>query len=85
MGATIDLEIHPMDVKTVFLNGDLDEDIYMVHSEGFEQQGKENHICKLKKSLYGLKHLLGGGIKRLIRFWFKTGLHEALLITACTS
>ena len=55
IGAAMDLEIHQMDVKTAFLNDDLDEDIYMVQPEGFVQQGKENHVCKLKKSLYGLK------------------------------
>ena len=39
--ATVELEIHQMDVKTVFLNVDFEEDIYMVQSEGFVQQGKK--------------------------------------------
>ena len=39
--AGMDLEIHQMDVKTVFLNVDFEEDIYMVQSEGFVQQGKK--------------------------------------------
>lgn len=44
-----------MDVKTAFLNGDLDEEIYMSQPEGFVITGQENKVCKLKKSLYGLK------------------------------
>ncbi|KAL0546106.1 hypothetical protein IC582_016011 [Cucumis melo] len=44
-----------MDVKTAFLNGDLEEEIYMTQPEGFKISGQENKMCKLKKSLYGLK------------------------------
>jgi len=44
-----------MDVKTTFLHGDLKEDIYMKKPEGFVVKGKKELVCKLKKSLYGLK------------------------------
>ena len=44
-----------MDVKTTFLHGDLNEDIYMQQPEGFVQKGKQKLVYKLKKSLYGLK------------------------------
>jgi hypothetical protein len=47
--------IHQMDVVTAFLNGRLDEDIYMRQPEGYVQSGKEHLVCKLEKSLYGLK------------------------------
>ncbi|PKI57121.1 hypothetical protein CRG98_022485 [Punica granatum] len=51
------LEVHQMDVKTAFLNGDLDEEIYMEQPEGFVAPGKERKVCKLVKSLYGLKQV----------------------------
>ena len=49
------LVIHQMDVKTAFLNGDLEEEIYMEHPKGCVVPGKEKKMCKLVKSLYGLK------------------------------
>ena len=49
------LKEHQMDVKTTFLNGDLDEEIYMEQPEGFSARGQEKKVCKLVKSLYGLK------------------------------
>ncbi|GJV21197.1 retrovirus-related pol polyprotein from transposon TNT 1-94 [Tanacetum coccineum] len=55
--ASEDLHLEQLDVKTAFLHGDLDEDIYLIQLEGFQSVGKEeNLLCKLKKSLYGLKH-----------------------------
>ena len=45
------LFIHQMDVKTAFLNGDLDEEIYILQLEGCITLGQENKVCKLNKSL----------------------------------
>ena len=50
-----DWEVHQMDVKTAFLQGDLDEEIYMKQPDGYVDKEKPNHVCKLKKSIYGLK------------------------------
>ncbi len=54
LAAIEDMEIHQMDVKTTFLNGDLEEEVYMEQPEGFTHEG-EHFVCKLHKSLYGLK------------------------------
>ena len=55
IAALMDYEVHQMDVKTAFLNGDIDVDIYMRQPEGYVVSGKEHLVCKLNKSLYGLK------------------------------
>ena len=50
-----DYEIWQMDVKTAFLNGNIKEEIYMKQPEGFTSSGNEQMICKLQRSIYGLK------------------------------
>ncbi|BBG99367.1 hypothetical protein Prudu_009033 [Prunus dulcis] len=53
--AHFDLHLHQMDVKTTFVNGDLIEEIYMKQPGGFASKGEENLVCRLQKSIYGLK------------------------------
>jgi ATP-binding cassette subfamily B (MDR/TAP) protein 1 len=50
-----DFELLKLDVKTAFLHGDLDEEIYMEQPQGFTSLGCEHLVCRLRKSLYGLK------------------------------
>ncbi|GJR67491.1 retrovirus-related pol polyprotein from transposon TNT 1-94 [Tanacetum coccineum] len=53
--ATKNMIIYQMDVKTAFLNGDLQEEVFVSQPEGFEDQDNPTHVYRLKKALYGLK------------------------------
>ena len=55
LAASMNLEIEQLDAKTVFIHGDLEEEIYMEQPEGFTIKGKKHLVCQLKKSLYSLK------------------------------
>ena len=50
-----DLKLEQLDVKTIFLHGELEEEMYMEQPEGFIAPEKGNFVCHLKKSLYSLK------------------------------
>ncbi|KAL0445461.1 UNVERIFIED_CONTAM: hypothetical protein Slati_2268800 [Sesamum latifolium] len=53
--AWYDYKIWQMDVKMAFLNGFVEEEIYMDHPEGFTTVGEEQKVCRLQRSIYGLK------------------------------
>ena len=61
-------------MKTAFLHGDLEEDIYMIQPERFIAQEQENLVCKLKKSLYGLKQAPRRWYKKFDSFMHRIGL-----------
>ena len=44
-----------MDIKAAFLNGVIEEEVYIEQPKGFDVENRETHVCRLKKSLYGLK------------------------------
>ena len=56
-----------MDVKITFLNGNIDETIYMVQLENFESNDSKQLVCKLKRSIYGLSRRPDNGTESLIR------------------
>jgi hypothetical protein len=60
LAASYGLLVHQMDVKTAFLNEQLEEEIYMDQLDGFVSKGQEGMVCKLLKSLYGHKYLSSG-------------------------
>ncbi|KAL5767309.1 hypothetical protein ACOSQ2_014092 [Xanthoceras sorbifolium] len=71
--AAENLHLEQLDVKTAFLHGDLEEEIYMRQSEGFKEAGKENLVCRLKKSLYGLKQAPRQWYKKFDSFMSSSG------------
>ena len=70
--------VHQMDVHTAFLNGKLEEDIYMCQPEGFEVKGKEDLVCHLHRSLYGLKQSPRCWNKELSCHLVKTGFQQSI-------
>lgn len=55
LAAQHQLKLHQMDLSTAFLNGELEEEVFMRQPEGFIQKGQEHLVCKLKRSIYGLR------------------------------
>ena len=70
--------VHQMDVHTAFLNGKLDEDIFMSQPEGFEVEGKEDMVCHLHRLLYGLKQSPRCWNKELSCHLFKSGFQQSI-------
>ena len=66
-------KLHQMDVKTVFLNGIIEEEVYIEQPKGFVVHGKESHVCKLKKALYGLKQAPRAWYGRIDEFLVSLG------------
>ena len=79
LAAKYGLVVHQMDMKTAFLNGQLDEDIYMAQPDGFTNMANPDYVCKLQRSLYGLK--------QSPRMWNKTidDFMLRLKLTKCES
>ena len=71
------LHVHQMDVVTAFLNGQLEEEIYMEQPEGYIKPGQEHLVCKLKKSIYGLKQSPRCWSKAFTEFMMEIGFKQS--------
>ena len=70
-------KIHQMDVKNAFLNGVVEEEVYVEQPLGFETHNRESHVCRLKKSLYGLKQAPRTWYGRIDRFLSSLGFTKS--------
>ena len=70
-------KIHQMDVKTTFLNGIIQEEVYVEQPQGFEIHGRESHVCRLKKALYGLKQAPRAWYSRLDSYLQQMGFQKS--------
>ena len=66
-----------MEVKTTFLNGEIEEEVYVEQPDGFLVHGKESHVCRLKKALYGLKQAPRAWYGRIDGFLMKMGFTKS--------
>lgn len=81
--AAENLHLEQLDVKTAFLHGDLEEEIYMTQPEGFEVPGTKNLVCKLHKSLYGLKQAPRQWYKKFNEFMSNSGFNRCDMDHCC--
>jgi hypothetical protein len=78
LASIFDWKLHQMDVKTAFLNGEVEQEVYIEKPEGFVIHGKESHVCKLKKALYGLKQALRAWYGRIDSFLQSLGFSKSI-------
>jgi hypothetical protein len=69
--------VHHMDVKIVFLNGFIEEEVYIEKPHGFEVSERESHVCLLRKELYGLKQAPKAWYSCIDSFVFKMGFEKS--------
>jgi hypothetical protein len=71
------IKVYQMDIKSDFMNGELEEEVYIEQTEGFQLLEKVDYVCKLKKTLYGLKQTPRAWYSRLNKYlqhaWFRKG------------
>jgi len=72
----MEFTLYQMDVKSVFLNGYLKEEVYVMQPPGFENNELPNHVFKLDKALYGLKQAPIAWYERLSNFLLENGFRR---------
>lgn len=66
-----------MDMKSAFINGDLQEEVYLEQPPGYKVQGKEHLVCHLKKDLYGLKQVPCAWYSKINNYFLRHGFHRS--------
>jgi hypothetical protein len=77
LAAKMEWKLHWMDIKTTFLNGVIEEKVYIEQPQGFEVEDRKTHVCKLKKVLYGLKQAPRAWYRRIDSFLTSLGFTKS--------
>lgn len=77
LAAQLELQVFQLDVKSAFLNGELEEEVYVQQPEGFGVKGKEDKVYRLKKALYGLKQAPRTWNSKIDGYFLKNGFHRS--------
>ena len=77
LAASLKLPIYQFDVKSAFLNGELEEEVYATQPEGFVIQGSETKVYRLEKALYGLKQAPRAWYKRIDSYFLQNGFERS--------
>jgi hypothetical protein len=77
IAAEMGWRIHQMDVKTAFLNGFIEEEVYIEQPQGFEVCERESHVCLLRKALYGLKQAPRAWYSRIDSYLLQMGFEKS--------
>jgi len=70
-------KIHQMDVKIAFLNGKIEEEVYIEKSKCFETFDRDSHVCQLERALYGLKQAPRAWYTRIDNYFTKLGFTKS--------
>jgi hypothetical protein len=73
-----------MDVKTTFLNGFIEDEMYIEQSQGFEVMERDSHVCLLRKALYGLKQAPRAWYLHIDAYLLRRGLRRVRQILTST-
>ena len=79
LAAFMGWRLHQMDVKTTFLNGEIDEEVYIEQLEGFMIHDEKNHVCRFKKSFYGLKNAPRASYDNMDELLMSLGFNKSVL------
>jgi hypothetical protein len=77
LAAKMKWKLHQIDIKTDFLNGVIEEEVYIEKPQGFEVEDRKSHVCKLKKALYGLKQAPRAWYGRIDSFLMSLGFTKS--------
>lgn len=78
LAAQMKWRLYQMDVKSAFLNGELEEEIYVAQPPGFISEGEEDKVLMLRKALYGLKQAPRAWYGRIDSYFLKNGFQRSM-------